>query len=530
MSTECDWRERGNRALCSLMVAMLCCSSCLAAQEKENSVQAYAEGIRQSTVAGQIAAMEHYLSVAENGILKQDALEVLIWDYTRTGSAEHVRQRAQELLRLDPGNPVAFAALGATALAPVKHKHQPPDKATKEEIGTINGVLQRLEKLRKPEGMQDGDFAALRRHVEAQLEGALGMIYVAHEQYQEAKTPLQQAAASDPNNAQYAYGLGLALLLAKDDDPGHAYFYLARAAGLAKGTPQGQQIDDFARKSYHKAGGNDADWNRFMIAAAPPKQSASQTVAASAAPAPLASASAAANANTAPPASPAATAPAQAPSPSATPQVPSQVAALTPGDVERTPVRPTPTPRPPVINSPNPPVTLGILIETALLTKENRPMIVAELREVVRHLRPGDEACILVFSNQLDFEQDLTPNEELLTEAMESLQPRSGSALLDGVGFAAAHLKRIGKNPNRVLLVISDGRSGKANQQSPPIGEQISGVRVDVIGVNVQEESGRAMLEALANTSGGKATFVRGPEQFRTAAAQMTYAMGISVQ
>ncbi|HET7873565.1 MAG TPA: VWA domain-containing protein [Terriglobales bacterium] len=478
-------------------------------------------------MAGQIAALEHYLSIAENGILKQDALEVLIWDYTRTGSVEHVRQRAQDLLRLDPGNPVAVAALGAPAVAPVKRKHEPPDKAAKQELGAINAALQRLEKLRKPEGMVEGDFAALRRHVEAQLEGALGMVYVAHEQYQQAKTPLQQAAANDPNNAQYAYGLGLSLLLAKDDDPGRAYFYLARAAGLAHGTPQGQQIADFARKSYLKDGGKDADWNRFMIAAAPPKQQPAPSAIANQPPPPTGLGAGSIAAAPAKPSTVVTVTPGPTPSPS--PQ-PSQVAVLTPPDVERTPVRPAPTPRPPVISSPNPPLTLGILIETALLTKENRPMIVAELREVVRHLRPGDEACILVFSNQLDFEQDLTPNEELLTEAMEKLQPKSGTALADGVGFAAGHLKRIGKNPTRVLLVISDGRSAKSNPESPALSAQIQGVRVDVIGLNVQDESGQAMLQGLASFSGGKAIFVEGPQQFRTAAAQMTYAMGISAQ
>jgi Mg-chelatase subunit ChlD len=192
-------------------------------------------------------------------------------------------------------------------------------------------------------------------------------------------------------------------------------------------------------------------------------------------------------------------------------------------------VRPQPTPHPPVISSPNPPVSLGVLIETALLTKENRPMIVATLRDVVRHLRPGDEVCILVFSNQLDFEQDLTANEELLAEAIQGLQPKSGRALLYGVSFAAAHLKRIGKNPTRVLLVISDGRSARANPESPPLSAQISGVRIDAIGLNVEDEAGRNLLESLAAGSGGKATFVRGPEEFRMAAAQMTFAMGILI-
>src|SRR5690349_9689769 len=76
-------------------------AAALSAQSRQNSVELYAQGIRQSTVADQIRAMEQYLAVAENGILKQDALEVLIWDYTRMDSAGRVRQLAEQLRQLD---------------------------------------------------------------------------------------------------------------------------------------------------------------------------------------------------------------------------------------------------------------------------------------------------------------------------------------------------------------------------------------------------------------------------------------------
>ena len=552
------------------LVFALCivCAIAGRAQERQNSVEAYANAIQQSTVAGQIAAMEHYLTIAENGILKQDALEVLIWDYTRTGSAEHVKQRAQELLRLDANNPVAIAALEeqAARLSPSSQgKRELSAKAGKERVIRLKSALAALENMRKPEGMQPGDFAALRRHVEAKLEGTLGLVHVDHEEYQQAKTPLQEAVTSDPGNAQYAYALGLALLLAKEPDPARAYFYLARAANLAQGTPQGQQIAEFARKRYRKAGGSDADWNKFLAAAAVPQERQAQTATASSSapvpgnpvvPGPTTSSAGATSIPSTPaqgaastfsvPSAPAPALPTGTPgasgragtSPAATtnataaPNVPpplpspSQMAALEP-DVNRSPSKPPPAP---VISSPNPPVSLAILIETALLTGRNRPMIFSALKEVVHHLRPGDEAALLVFSNQLDFEQDLTSNPELLTEAMESLRPKSGAALLEGVTFAAGHLKRIGKNATRVLLVISDGRSARLNPGSPPLSAQISGVRIDCIGLDVQDESGRNMLQNLAAGSGGRVMFVRGPEQFRMAAAQMMSGSGLVPQ
>ena len=134
------------------------------------------------------------------------------------------------------------------------------------------------------------------------------------------------------------------------------------------------------------------------------------------------------------------------------------------------------------MSTPNPPLSLGILIETSLLTRQNRDAIIGTLKGLVENLRAEDEAAILVFSDQLDFEQDLTANDNLLEDAMTNLRPRPGKALLDGVAFAAGHLRRIGKNSNRVLLVISDGRSGR--QSDLPISAEIKGVRIDCIGLN----------------------------------------------
>lgn len=618
------WHHARTRIVLTFLCVL--CAICVSGgQNSSSSVEQYANAIRQSTVAGQIEAMERYLAVAENGILKQDALTVLIWDYTRMGSVGHAEQRAKDLLALDPSNPVAIAALAEQgANQPVvknKKKNELSQKQTRQKVDRAKAALFTLENLRKPEGMGAADFAALRRHVEARLDGVLGMTYVEAEDYQSAKTPLQEAVASDPGNAQYAYGLGLSLLLAKENDPGRAYWYLARAVGLSKGTPESSAIAEFARKAYRSDGGKDADWQKFLIAAAPPERPAQTAVAynapLSASPAssptpagnatassavqpavtqpsiPVTQSSAVASVNasgvsgqsatgegpqgsgpsrtpvasapipsaatpavsvTASPTSDArlgshtsgtsipsapGSAPLSVPSQGSAPAAPSpvqpqqqsqpaetQMAAVTPPDIGRQPVTP-PRPREDVMSSPNPPVSLGILIETALLTGSNRPAIISTLREVVRHLRPGDEACILVFSTQLDFEQDLTGNDALLTEAMEGLRPRPGRALLEGVAFAAGHLKRIGKNPNRVLLVVSDGRNTGGKGQVLPASSEISGVKISSIGFNVDDSAGRDLLQHLAEVTGGQTSFVTGPQEFRMAAARITHTMGI---
>jgi tetratricopeptide (TPR) repeat protein len=566
-----------------------CAASQSASQASQpTSLEIYANAMKQPRVADQIAELERYLTVAENGILKHDALEVLTWDYMRMSSAEHVKQRAKQLLAMDPGNPVALAALaeegvtqpgGAPAAPSPRYGHEQhghKKDARNQRIDSAQSALAALEQLRRPEGMQAGDFAAMRRHVESRLNGLLGLAYVDREEYQQARTPLQQAVAVDPANPQYAYALGLALLMGKDPaDQQNAFLYLARAVNLTRGTPSGTEIADFAHKQYRKAGGKDADWNGYMAAAVVPETRRSRpALNASATPPPptINTATSTPGRNTAPPSgappetntAPAtsaapATSTVAAARPSVSPANPATSAAANnnaPGSIRTSPgglpaaastpapstteraavappdvnVRPTPTPRPiqPVVSTPNAPLTLGILIETALLTHQNRDAIIATLKDLISHLRGEDEAAILVFSDQLDFEQDLTADDNLLEQAMSGLRPRTGRALLYGVGFAAGHLRRIGKNSNRVLLVISDGRAGRETGQ--PISAEVQGVRIYCIGLNADGEEQRQLLQRLASYTGGVAIFASGPQEFRMATTRFTQDMGLAVR
>jgi Mg-chelatase subunit ChlD len=133
----------------------------------------------------------------------------------------------------------------------------------------------------------------------------------------------------------------------------------------------------------------------------------------------------------------------------------------------------------------------------------------------------------MAFSNQLDFEQDLTANNDLLEEALSSLKSGSGAALFDGIAFAAGHLKRVGRNENRTLLVISDGHDTTNRADSTPLSAHLQNIRIDCIGLDVAGNTERDMLQHLAAYSGGKASFASGPRQFHAAAVDVARAMGI---
>jgi hypothetical protein len=173
-----------------------------------------------------------------------------------------------------------------------------------------------------------------------------------------------------------------------------------------------------------------------------------------------------------------------------------------------------PAPRAPLVK-PGEPFSLGILIEASALGRSSRSALVQGLSDIARNLRPEDEAFILSFSDKLDFQQDLTGNYRLLEQAVDQIHPQRGSALLDAVSFAASHLKRIAKNKYRVLLVVSDGDSDVT--ASSPLSSAVNELRIYCIGLGVDDENHRSLLQTLAARTGGGAAFIESPEQFETA-------------
>ncbi|HEX7960939.1 MAG TPA: VWA domain-containing protein [Terriglobales bacterium] len=508
----------------------------LSAQSADaRGLESYSGAIKQSVIAARIQGMEQFLQLAPDSRLREDGLEFLAWDYLRTGNHAQSAKRAQELGRVDAGNPLAIAIAadaGADAQEPANVR-----------ITKVKEALDKIGAMRKPEGMADNEFRLLKMQIETMLLGAAGLTSLELRDYAAARSYLIQAVTGAPDNGRFAYGLGLALLLDKNPDASKGYWYLARAVNLTRGTQAGDQISAFARERYQQDGGNEGDWTRFLAATAPSQRSGGNagnpTAAASVAQrtgvtaqrsdvtktqsiaknAPLKVDQTLATASVPAPAS----VPATAPSASVPANAPIEKTEWPRSTTTSAQSGLKPVPQ-------NAPVSLGILVQTGLLTGRNRQEIIDTLRDITRNLRPDDEVFIMAFSNQLDFEQDLTGNSTLLEEALSELKPSSGAALFDGIMFAAGHLNRIGKNQNRALLVISDGRDTTNRENTAPLTAQLRNVRIDCIGLDVSGSGERDLLERLASYSGGKASFASDPRQFRAAAGAIAQTIGIDFQ
>ena len=255
------WTSFGSSLILVIVLAGISCTA--QTQSSGSSISAYADAIKQSTISERITAMDRYVAMAGSSKLKTDALEFLVWDHLRLGHQSQSAQRAKELLAISPGNPIAVAVLNQDMSSASRDKG-----TTANRLAQLNSAMSSLNQLSKPEGMLDTNFQVLKQQVAIMLNGAVGLSYLAIEDYPQARMALEQAVASDPNNAQWVYGMGLALLNGKNRDQYRGYWYLARAANLTGGTPQGQEINNYAWRAYVKDGGKAEGWQRYQASAA----------------------------------------------------------------------------------------------------------------------------------------------------------------------------------------------------------------------------------------------------------------------
>ncbi len=504
---------------------------------------AYAKAVSLPRTGDRIAALDKFIAGARGTALEVDALELLVWDRLRTGDPAGAGRTADRLAVVEPDNALAMAVLAGAA----------NQDSSRLEMATRG--LAAVPRLRQPRGMAASEFSTLKLRITAMLNGAAGLGSLGARDYGSARQFLHQAISYFPDNTEYVYALGLADLSGTAPDASEGYWYLARAVILTRGTPASQQISQYAYNRYLQDGGTRDDWSRFLLAAtaSAPTTPAAQVRQASA-PSPSVAAAVASS-----PAvrQPVETKPARkAARAGTTSRTRATTAKTQPKREAKNPKReaknndkkaepdlgqiaeeadlarsapPPPRPSPKLRSMPHPgaPVSIGILIGSAPSSKARRNAMLDGLSDLVRHLRPGDEAFIMSFSDQLDFEQDLTGNYHLLEQAMEHVPPHSGSALYDAVAFAAGHLRRISRNSNRVLLVISDGRNGNSHTSPFQLESEINGIRIDCIGTDVGGGDARYLLSALASHTGGQAQFVSDAHQFQAATQDLAQALGL---
>jgi tetratricopeptide (TPR) repeat protein len=554
-------------------------TSTLAAQTNNSEQSEYATAAAKAQPAERNAALEQFLAAHPQSRLKLDALELLVWNSRSAGSVADLEHWTAQLLAASPDNPLAAAVIIGTSL-PITSPEPPADRA-KRAIGA-------LDHFDRPEGFSHDDFAGMKNFVVSTLNGVVGYSYFEQKDFAAARPYLRKAVDLVPNNAQLTYTLALSDLQGDKPDQAEGFSLLARSVNLTRGTPAGESLAQFARQKYLDSNGTSSDWDKYLantvvpaapvaaqpavVASAPaPKSSQPASATASSSTPPNAATPANTSTNTAttkispsasttaqPTATASSSAPTSAPS-TATPSTstaPTTAAASPPPSSSSaapaakpnnanvamaTPPPPPPAPEPKY--SPLPPrhipelvkgapISVGLLIQSALAQRQTRQPIVYSLTDLVRRMRQNDEAFVMSFSKGMVFEEDLTSNDKALESAMDAIAPAPGAAIYDAVTFAAGHLNRIARNKNRVLVVISG--EGDRNSGVSPLELSselnVSGVRIYCIGLAMYSQSDQARLQQLAGYTGGQAFFINSPDQIRGALQSISNDLGIAFQ
>jgi len=221
---------------------------------------AYVGAAQQTDPAAQISGMEAFLVQYPNTVMKEEALELLMGAYQKTGNAAKTGETAQRLLQANPNNLRGLALLTYTKRIGAKSLQDLAEAAQYGEKG-----LQALPTAPKPEGMSDADFQKFKTQTSVIFNGAVGFGAFQNKDYAKAEQYLRAAVNVDPTDVNNIYPLALAYLTAgPTEDDVNGLFFIARAANLIPDPKAKEGVIKFGHSKYLKYHNGEDGWNDLL--------------------------------------------------------------------------------------------------------------------------------------------------------------------------------------------------------------------------------------------------------------------------
>ncbi len=161
------------------------------------------------------------------------------------------------------------------------------------------------------------------------------------------------------------------------------------------------------------------------------------------------------------------------------------------------------------------PVSMGLMIDNSGSMRTKRERVNKAAMTFVKTSNPQDELFLINFNDQVFIDQDFTRKQEDLSDALDVLDTRGGTALYDAIYLSLEHIRE-GKEDKKVLLLITDGEDRDSRYKFDTVLEfaRESYASIFVIGLFDKEgERSRAQkkavthLKELAEETGGKYYF-----------------------
>ena len=220
---------------------------------------AYVGAVQQKDAAAKVSGLEAFLAQYPNSVMKEDALELLMVSYQQTNNQAKMMDTAQRILQANPNNLRALALLSYIKRAQAEAGQDAQNNLTQGAQFADRG-LQALQTAPKPDGTSDADFAKMKMQMSAIFNGTSGMAALQAKNYAQAQQRLRAAVEADPNDLRNVYPLALADLTSTPPNSVDGLYFIARAAGLAAGSPSQAQIESYGKNQYTKYHGSDQGW------------------------------------------------------------------------------------------------------------------------------------------------------------------------------------------------------------------------------------------------------------------------------
>jgi VWFA-related protein len=170
------------------------------------------------------------------------------------------------------------------------------------------------------------------------------------------------------------------------------------------------------------------------------------------------------------------------------------------------------------------PLSVGLVVDRSSSMFDKLNSLHTAAMTFVHESNSEDETSIISFGNDVNLDQDFTPNTNRLSHTLDRIVPNGNTALYDAVSLAAKHLNANGFHDKKVLLVISDGEDNHSKFKLKEVLESIRESKIIVYSIGLLgpdtgeysmmfDDTGKRALKQLAEVTGGAAYFPRGTRE-----------------
>jgi Ca-activated chloride channel family protein len=166
-------------------------------------------------------------------------------------------------------------------------------------------------------------------------------------------------------------------------------------------------------------------------------------------------------------------------------------------------------------NAEDVPISIGIIFDVSGSMKEKIGTAREAAATFLKTGNPDDEYFLVTFANRPEVVADFTTDVTKLQSKLLLTPAKGMTAMYDSVYVGLEKLKE-GTNPKKALLLITDGEDNRSRYTFQNVKDFVKEQDVQIYGIGIVDEwnsqlsaghTGRAMIEELADLTGGRAFF-----------------------